>query len=100
MCTDAAEVVVVVAQMVCAPTPVVDERARRAWGIAGAAGDSERPVVVDEEFELPVMARALSLATLDVVAGDLSEVLTVEGDGEVVEQLGELGGGLVAEFVG
>ena len=46
------------------------------------------------------MARALSLATLDVVAGDLSEVLTVEGDGEVVEQLGELGGGLVAEFVG
>ena len=75
-------------------------RARRAWALAGAAGDSERHVVVDEELELPVMARALALATLDVVAGDLSEVLSVEGDGEVVEQLGELGGGLVAELVG
>ena len=55
-------------------------RARRVWVLAGAAGDSERHVVVvDEELELPVMARALALATLDVVAGDLSEVLSVEG---------------------
>ena len=67
--------------------------------MAGAAGDSERHVVVDEELELPVMARALALATFVVVAADLSEVLSVEGEGEVVEELGELGGGLVADFV-
>ena len=89
----------VVAQMVCAPTPVVYERAWRALAFAGAAGDSERRVVY-EELDLAVMAWALAVATLDVVAGDLSEVLTVEGDGEVVEQFGELGGGLVGELVG
>ena len=45
------------------------------------------------------MARALALATLVVVAADLSEVLSIEGEGEVVEELGEMGGGLVADFV-
>ena len=35
------------------------------------------------------MAGAVDLATLVVVAAGLSEVLSVEGDGEVVEQFGE-----------
>ena len=55
----------------------------------GAVSDSERHVVVAaEEVELPVMARALGVATsaeLVVVPSDLSEVLSSEGDGEVVE---------------
>ena len=67
--------------------------------MAGVAGDSERHVVVDEELELPVMARALALATFVVVAADLSEVLSVEDEGEVVEELGEMSGGLVADFM-
>ena len=49
------------------------------------------------------MARALDIATfaeLVVVASELSEVLTIEDDGEVVEDLAEVSGGLVAEFVG
>ena len=46
------------------------------------------------------MAGAFDIATLVVVAVDLSEVLSVEGDGEVVEELGDVSGGLVAEFVG
>ena len=57
------------------PTPVVDERARWAWTLGGAAGDSERHVVFDKELELSVMARALVLAPFVVVADDLSEVL-------------------------
>ena len=61
-------------------------------------GDSEHHVV-DEELELSVMARTFALAPFVVVAADLSEVLSVEGEGEVVEELGELSGGLVAEFV-
>ena len=65
--------------------------------MAGAAGDSERHVVVDEELELPVMARALALATFVVVAADLSEVLSIEG--EDVDEFGEMSGGLVADFV-
>ena len=64
------------------------------------AGDSERHVVVVKELELSVMAGAFALALLVVVAADLVEVLSVEGEGEVVEELGELSGGLVAEFVG
>ena len=67
--------------------------------MAGVAGDSERHVVVDEELELPVMARALALAPFVVVAADLSEVLSVEDEGEVVEELGEMSGGLVADFM-
>ena len=54
----------------------------------GAAGDSERHVVAAEEVDLPVIARAIDIATfadLVAVASDLSEVLSVEGDGEVVE---------------
>ena len=58
-------------------------------GLGDAAEGSERRVVVDKELELPVMARALVLATLVVVAADLSEVLSIEGEGEVVEELGE-----------
>ena len=72
--------------------PVVGERARRWSAFVGAAGDSERHVVAVEEVELPVMARALDIATFAervVVAPDLSEVLCVEDDGEVVEDLGE-----------
>ena len=68
----------------------------------GAAGDSEHHVVAVEEVELPVLARALDIATFAefvVVAPDLSEVLTIEDDGEVVEDLGDESGGLVAEFV-
>ena len=53
--------------------PDVDERPRWAWALTGVAGDSERRVVVVEEFELPVMARALVLAPLVIVAVDLSE---------------------------
>ena len=45
------------------------------------------------------MAEAFDIAPLVVVAADLSEVLSVEGDGEVVEELGDVSGGLVAEFV-
>ena len=56
--------------------------------LAGAAGDPGRHVVPVEDVELPVMARALDIATfaeLVVVASDLIEVLSIEGDGEVVE---------------
>ena len=35
-----------------------------------------------------------------MAASDLSEVLAIEGVGEIVEELGEVSGGLVAEFVG
>ena len=52
--------------------------------------DSELHVVVVEEFELSVMAGAFGVATLVVVAADLCEVLSVEGEDEVVEELGEL----------
>ena len=65
----------------------------------GAAGDSELCVVACEEVELSVVARALDIAKRLVVAADLGEVLALEGEGEVVEQFGELGGGLVAELV-
>ena len=47
----------------------------------------------------PVVARALAIAKFLVVAAGLVEVLALEGEGEVVEELAELGGGLVAEFV-
>ena len=67
---------------------------------AGAAEDSERCVVACEEVELSVVARALDIAKFLVVAADLVEVLALEGEGEVVEELAELGGGLVAECVG
>ena len=80
--------------------PGVGKRARRAAAFVRAAGDSKRHDVVDEEFELPVMARALGIAPFVVVAADLSEVLSVEDDGEVMEDLGQVGGGLVAEFRG
>jgi len=65
------------------------------------AEDSELEVVVVvvEEIELPVAARAFVLAPLVVVAADLSEVLSIEGEDEVVEQFGEMSGGLVADFV-
>ena len=56
--------------------------------LVGAVGDSERHVVAVEQVGLPVMARALGVAMsaeLVVVASDLSEVLSSEGDGEVVE---------------
>ena len=49
---------------------------------------------------MSVLAEAFDIAPLVVVAADLSEVLSVEGDGEVVEELGDVSGGLVAEFVG
>ena len=45
------------------------------------------------------MARALAIAKRLVVAAGLGEVLALEGEGEVVEQFAELGGGLVAELV-
>ena len=70
--------------------------------LVGAAGDSERHVVAVEEVELPVVARAFGMARFAefvVVASDLSEVLTIEDDGEVVEDLGDESGGLVAELV-
>ena len=54
----------------------------------GAAGDSERHVVVAVEVNLPVMARALDIAKfaeLAAVTSDLSEILFIEGDGEAVE---------------
>ena len=53
-----------------------------------ALGKHAAHVIAAEEVELPVMARAIDIATLAdlvVVASDLSEVLSVEGDGEVVE---------------
>ena len=68
--------------------------------LARARGDSELCVVACEEVELCVVARALALAKRLVVAADLVEVLALEGEGEVVEELAELDGGLVAEFVG
>ena len=74
--------------------PVVDELARWWLALVGTAGDSERSVVVVEEFEPPVMARALGIEPIVLVAADLSEVLVVEDDGEVVEDLGQVGGGL------
>ena len=80
--------------------PVVGERARWACALARAERDSERHVVVDEEPKLPVMARTLAIATFVVVAADLSELLSVEGDSEVVEDIGELNGALVAQLVG
>ena len=54
-------------------------------GVGGAAGGSERQVVGVEQLKLSVMARAFAIAALVVVAADLSEVLSVEGEGEVVE---------------
>ena len=71
---------------------------RRCWGLAE---DSELDVVVVvvEGIELAVRARAFVLAPLVVVAGDLREAASIEGEGEVVEQIGELRGGLVAECV-
>ena len=67
--------------------------------MAGVAGDSERHVVGVEQLELPVMARAFAITAFVVVAADLSAVLSVEDEGEVVEELGEMSGGLVADFV-
>ena len=84
------------------PAPVVGERARWWSALVGAAGDSERHVVAVEEVELPVVARAFGMARFAefvVVASDLSEVLAIEDDGEVVEALGDESGGLVAELV-
>ena len=79
-------------------------RARRRTGAVvvarGAGGESELCVVACEEVELCVVARALALAKFLVVAADLVEVLALEGEGEVVEELAELSGGLVAERVG
>ena len=54
------------------------------------AGDSELVVVGVEQVELSVVAEAFDIAPLVVVAADLSEVLSVEGDGEVVEELGDV----------
>ena len=69
----------------------------------GAEDGSERPVGRFEEFELCFVAEGfvveLSFEILVVVL-DLSEVLVVEGDGEVVEEFGDVSGGLVAEFIG
>ena len=62
--------------------PVVGELARWWLALVGTAGDSERSVVVVEEFEPPVMARALGIEPVVVVAADPSEVLVVEEDGE------------------
>ena len=87
----------------CNNEPVVGERARWWSAIVGAAGDSEGHVVAFEEVELPVMARAFDIATFAefvVVAADRSEVLTVECNGEVVGEIGDVSGGLVAELVG
>ena len=64
------------------------------------AGDSELDVFVVEEVELSVLAQAFDIAPVVVVAADLGEVLSVEGDGEVVEEHADVTGGLVAEFVG
>ena len=64
----------------------------------GAEDGSERPVGRFEEFELCVVALGfvaeVSFEIL-VVSLDLRPVLVVEGDGEVVEELGDVGGGLV-----
>ena len=65
----------------------------------GCGGDSERHIVGAEEVERSVMARAFDVATFVVVAAGLSEVLSVEGEGEVVEEFAEMSGGLVADFV-
>ena len=68
--------------------PVVCGRVWWRSTLAGAAGDSERHLVPADVVELPVMARALGVATsaeLVVVPSNLSEVLSSEGDGEVVE---------------
>ena len=75
----------------------IGQRTRRRG--ARGSGDSELDVVVVEQVELSVVAEAFDIAPLVVVAADLSEVLSVEGDGEVVEKLGDVSGGLVAEFV-
>ena len=45
------------------------------------------------------MARAFAVAAFVVGAADLSEGLTVEGEGEVVEELAQRSGGLVADVV-
>ena len=45
------------------------------------------------------MADAFALAAFVVVAADLGEVLPIEGEDEVIENLGELSGSLVAEFI-
>ena len=61
--------------------------------MAGAAGDSELDVVTIEQLELPVMAGAFDIAPFVVasaacvpqarfVAADVSEVLSIEGEGE------------------
>ena len=76
---------------------------RALLAIVGTVGDSERHVVTVEEVELPVVARAFgawALAEVVVVAADMSEVLAVGGDGEVVEEFGDLSGGLVGELGG
>ena len=81
-------ITVVVVKMDSAPRPLLANRCgggRRSWV---RIGDSERHVVAAEEVELPVMARALGVAMsaeLVVVTSDLSEVLSSEGDGEVVQ---------------
>ena len=45
------------------------------------------------------MARAFAVAAFDVGAANLGEGLTVEGEGEVVEELAQMSGGLVADGV-
>ena len=74
-------------------------RRRRTGAVGGSGRDSEFCVVACEEVELSAVARALDIAKFLVVAAGLVEVLALEGEGEVVEELPELGGGLVAEFV-
>ena len=74
--------------------------ARRSWV---GVGDSEHHVLAFEEVELPIVAGVVGVGTLAevvVVAAELSEVLGVEGDGEVVEELGDVSGGLVAALDG
>ena len=100
MCAGAAVVTLVVVVVV-----KMGHRARRrrtgavGGGARGGGRDSEFCVVACEEVEWSVVARALAIAKFLVVAAGLVEVLALEGEGEVVEELAELGGGLVAEFV-
>ena len=74
--------------------------ARRSWvGVC----DSQRRVVAFEPVKLPIVAGVGDIGTLGelvVIAAEQSEVLGVEGDGEVVEELGDVSGGLVAALDG
>ena len=89
----------VVAKMGGAPRPSLSNGQ---WASVLGAEDSELEVVVVvvEEIELPVRARAFVHASLVVVAGDVGEVLVLERAGDAVEEFEGVGGGLVAELIG